>query len=82
MAHRLDTYVIQGELSNLCRNSITGRLEVLRTDHQRSYSDSTRAVAAVSHRKSVSRPQRSAIPIFPAATARRSRKTAAGFLPL
>jgi hypothetical protein len=30
MAHRLDTYVIQGELSNLCRNSITGRLEVLR----------------------------------------------------
>ena len=30
MAHRLDTYVIQGEISNLCRNSITGRLEVLR----------------------------------------------------
>lgn len=30
MAHRLDNYVIQGEISNLCRNSITGRLEVLR----------------------------------------------------
>jgi len=30
MAHRLDTYVIQGEISNLCKNSITGRLEVLR----------------------------------------------------
>lgn len=30
MAHRLDTYVIQGEISNLCRNSVTGRLEVLR----------------------------------------------------
>ncbi|MFM7056475.1 MAG: hypothetical protein ACKO2P_06090 [Planctomycetota bacterium] len=30
MAHRLDTYVIQGEISNLYKNSISGRIEVLR----------------------------------------------------
>lgn len=31
MAHRLDACVIQGEISNTCRNSVTGRLHVLRT---------------------------------------------------
>lgn len=31
MAHRLDTYVIHGEISNLCKNSVTGRLHVLRS---------------------------------------------------
>jgi len=30
MAHRLDTYVIQGEISNLTKNTVHGRLEVLR----------------------------------------------------
>lgn len=30
MAHRLDTYVIRGEISNLTRNTVHGRLEVLR----------------------------------------------------
>jgi hypothetical protein len=31
MAHRLDTYVLQGEISNLTRNTVHGRLEVLRS---------------------------------------------------
>jgi hypothetical protein len=33
MAHRLDACVIQGEISNTHKNSVTGRLHVLRTVH-------------------------------------------------
>jgi hypothetical protein len=33
MAHRLDAYAIRGEISNLYRNSISGRIEVLRAQN-------------------------------------------------